>query len=305
MTNDRNIRGHAAIFAANALWGLNVSITKMALNELSALTVSTLRMVGGAVVFWLLSLFLPKEHVPHQDMLKLFFAALLGVVLNQGLFTFGLSYTTMVDASIVTTATPLLTMIIAAVYLKEPITSKKVLGIFFGAMGVMVLIVSSQPVGRHPGDATGDLLCLLAQLSFAFYLVLFKDLISKYSPITIGKWLFVYASVCFIPFSYADVATIDFTTFSASLWLRIGYIIIGSTFLAYICLMSSQRILRPTIVSMYNYVQPIIVAIVIAIMGIDVLNWQKIIAILFIFMGVFYVTLSKSRQDFEETGRDL
>lgn len=305
MTNDKNIRGHAAIFAANALWGLNVSITKMALGELSALTISTLRMVCAAITFWFLSLFLPKEHVPHQDMLKLFFAALLGVVLNQGLFTFGLSYTTMIDASIVTTATPILTMIIAALYLKEPITSKKVMGVFFGAIGVLILIISCQPVGRHPGNAVGDILCIIAQLSFAFYLTMFKDLIAKYSPITIGKWLFVYASVCFIPFSYADMSTIDFTTFTPSLWLRIGYIIIGSTFLAYICLMSSQRILRPTIVGMYNYVQPLMVAIVLAIMGLDTLGWQKIIAILFVLIGVFYVTLSKSRQDFEESGKDL
>jgi len=305
MANDKNIRGHAAIFAANALWGLNISISRTVLSDLSALTLTTFRMVGAAIVFWLLSLFLPKEHVKHQDMLKLFFAALLGVVLNQGLFTFGLSYTTAADASIVATATPILTMIIAAIYLKEPVTNMKVMGIFIGAMGALILIMSCQPSVRHPGNMLGDVLCLIAQISFAFYLTIFKDLIAKYSPITISKWLFIYASICFIPFSYADIATIDFTTFSLSLWLRIGYIVIGSTFLAYICLMSSQRILRPTIVSMYNYIQPIMVAILTILMGIDGFGWQKIIAIVLVFLGIFCVTLSKSRNDFEQTGREL
>jgi drug/metabolite transporter (DMT)-like permease len=305
MSDDRNLRGHAAIFAANALWGLNASICKTVLNELSTLTVTTFRMVGAALVFWIFSLFLPKEHVHHRDMLKLFFAALLGVVLNQGLFAFGLDKTTSLDASIVTTATPIITMIIAAIYLKEPITSMKVMGIFTAAIGVLVLITTGTASVRHPGNTLGDLLCLIAQFSFAFYLVLFKDLMSKYSPITISKWLFIYASMCFIPFSYADIVSIDFGTFSLSLWLHLGYVVVGSTFLAYICLMSSQRLLRPTIVSMYNYIQPIMVAILMMIMGIENFSWEKLVAIALIVAGVFYVTLSKSRDDFEQEGREL
>jgi drug/metabolite transporter (DMT)-like permease len=305
MSDDRNLRAHGAIFAANALWGLNASICKSVLGELSTLTVTTFRMVGAALVFWLFSLFLPKEHVDHRDMLRLFFAALLGVVLNQGFFTFGLDNTTALDAAIVTTATPIITMIIAAIYLKEPITSMKVMGIFVAAIGVLVLITSGSSTLRHPGSVMGDLFCLAAQFSFAFYLVLFKDLITKYSPITISKWLFIYAAMCFIPFSYADIVSIDFSTFSPSLWLRLGYVVIGSTFLAYICLMSSQRKLRPTIVSMYNYIQPIMVAILMMFMGIDDFSWPKIVAILLIFAGVFYVTLSKSRDDFEQEGLKL
>lgn len=305
MPNDRNMRGHAAVLVANALWGLNASIGKTILGELSALTVTTIRMVVAALVFWSFSLFLPKEHVHHQDMLKLFFAALLGVVLNQGMFLFGLSYTTALDASIVTTAMPIITMIIAAIYLKEPITGMKVMGVFVGAMGVFILMLNSQTTGRHPGNLVGDVLCLVSQISFAFYLVLFRDLIVKYSPITICKWLFIYASVCFIPFSYADVVSIDFSSFSLALWLRLGYVVIGSTFLAYICLMSSQRLLRPTIVSMYNYIQPIIVTLVMVMMGIDDLNWMKAVAIILIILGVSYVTLSKSRTDFEQVGKEL
>lgn len=305
MPNDKNIRGHAAILAANALWGLNASIGKTILGELSALTVTTFRMVAAALVFWLFSLALPKEHVHHQDMLKLFFAALLGVVLNQGLFLFGLSSTTALDASIVMTATPILTMIVAAVYLKEPITSMKVMGVFVGAIGVFVLMLNCQTTGRHPGNLVGDVLCFVSQLSFAFYLVLFKDLIAKYSPITICKWLFIYASVCFIPFSYADIVSLDFSSFSIALWLRLGYVVVGSTFLTYICLMSSQRTLRPTIISMYNYIQPVVVALVMVLMGIDDLNWMKAVAIVLIIVGVFYVTLSRSRNDFEQAGEKL
>ena len=135
MTNDKNIWGHAAMFTANLMWGLNAPIGKAVLAEFTPMSVTTFRMVGAAVAFWVLSFFCKKENVENKDLLKLFFAALFGVVFNQGAFIFGLSLTSPIDASIVTTTSPIVTMIVAAIYLKEPITNKKVLGIFIGALG--------------------------------------------------------------------------------------------------------------------------------------------------------------------------
>ena len=117
-----------------------------------------------------------------------------GVVFNQGAFIFGLSLTSPIDASIVTTTSPIVTMIVAAIYLKEPITNKKVLGIFIGALGALTLILSGQAAASgRPGGMLGDLFCMIAQFSFAIYLTVFKDLITKYSAVTISKWLFIYA----------------------------------------------------------------------------------------------------------------
>lgn len=189
MANDKSLKGHAAVFAANVLWGLNSPIGKSVLNEFSALSVTTFRFVGAAAAFWLFSLFLPKEHVTPKDMLRLFFAALFGIVCNQGMFMFGLSLTAPIEASIITTTAPIITMVVAALYLKEPVTNKKVAGIFVGAIGALTLILSNNTISSGSSShILGDLLCLLAQLSFAVYLTVFKDLIGKYSPVTISKW---------------------------------------------------------------------------------------------------------------------
>ncbi|MDL2211027.1 DMT family transporter [Bacteroides sp. OttesenSCG-928-M17] len=299
-TNDRSIKGHAAIFAASVMWGLNSPIAKSVLNEFSPFSVTTFRMVGAAIAFWILSFFLPREHVDSKDMLRLFFAALFGVAFNQGLFTFGLSLTSPIDASIVTTMAPIITMIVAAIYLKEPITNKKVLGIFVGAMGALILIFSNQiPGGGPSSNMLGNLLCLLAQLSFAIYLTVCKDLIQKYSPITVSKWLFVYASICFIPLSYGDVVAIDFTAIPFDALLRIAYVVLVATFLAYLCMMMGQRSLRPTIVSMYNYVQPIVASITAVVLGMDTFGWAKGVAIALVFLGVYIVTQSKSKAQME------
>lgn len=293
-------KGHLAMLGANILWGLMSPISKAVLmaGPVSALSLTTFRMVGAAVVFWLTSLFTKKEHVEHQDMVKLFFAALLGIVLNQGSFIFGVALTSPIDASIVTTTTPIITMIIAAFYLKEPVTGKKVLGIFIGAAGALLLIISSQANIGATGKSSniwGDLLCLFAQFCFSFYFVLFKGMISKYSAVTLMKWMFTYASICTIPFSYSGISAIDLSALSSDIYLGIVYVVLGGTFFTYLLIPVGQRLLRPTVACMYNYVQPIVASLIAVLWGMDTFGFMKGIAVVLVFTGVYIVTQSKSR----------
>lgn len=302
MNISKNVQGHLFALTANVMWGLMAPIGKSALQEFSPLSVTTFRMVGAAAAFWILSAFCKQEQVNPRDMLRIFFASLFALVLNQGVFIFGLSLTSPIDASIVTTTLPIITMIVAAVYLKEPITNKKVLGIFVGAMGALTLILSSQASASGGSSIWGDLLCLLAQLSFSIYLTVFKGLTQQYSAVTINKWMFIYASMCYIPFSYSDVAAIDWASIpTVAIW-QVLYVVLGGSFIAYICVMSAQKLLRPTVVSMYNYMQPIISSIAAVIMGMATFGWQKGLAIGLVFLGVYIVTQSKSKADFEKAG---
>ena len=304
MDKSKNLHGHLFALTANVMWGLMAPIGKSALQEFSALSVTTFRMIGAAAAFWMLSIFCKQEHVNHRDMLKIFFASLFALVFNQGIFIFGLSMTSPIDASIATTL-PIVTMIVAAIYLKEPITNKKVLGIFVGAMGALILILSSQAASGGNRNLIGDLLCLVAQISFSIYLTVFKGLSQQYSAVTINKWMFVYASICYIPFSYYDISTIQWTSISTVAIIQVLYVVLGGSFLAYLCIMTAQKLLRPTVVSMYNYMQPIVATIAAIIMGIGSFGWQKGLAIALVFLGVYIVTQSKSKADFEKAGREL
>lgn len=213
----------------------------------------------------------------------------------------GLGMTSPVDASIITTSTPILTMIIAAIYLKEPITSKKVSGIFLGASGALLLIVSNQNIGgtSQSSNVWGDIVCLTAELCFALYLVLFKQLISRYTPVTLMKWMFTYAAICIIPFSFQDMTHLEWLSLKPNIWYGLSFILLGSTFISYLLAPIGQRHLRPTVVSMYCYVQPIIASCVAVYWGMDSFNLLKIIAVICVFSGVFLVTRSKSRADME------
>ncbi|MGL5272907.1 MAG: DMT family transporter, partial [Phocaeicola sp.] len=140
------------------------------------------------------------------------------------------------------------------------------------------------------------LFCLIAQISFSFYLAIFKGLIGKYNVFTLMKWMFTYATICFIPFSYNDFTKVDFAALSTSTWWCIAYVVLAATFLAYVLMMVGQKALRPTVVSMYNYVQPIVSTTVSILIGIGTFGIAKGIAVGLVFSGVYLVTQSKSRE---------
>jgi drug/metabolite transporter (DMT)-like permease len=293
-------KGHLAMLVANMMWGCMSPSSKIVLSSglVSAISLTTFRMLGAAIVFWIASIFTKKEHVPHEDLTKLFFAALFGIVFNQGTYIFGVSMTSPIDATIVATSTPIITMIIAAFYLKEPITGKKILGIFVGALGALTLILSGQQASSGNGNGSsvlGDLLCLTAQCSFSIYVVVYKGLISRYSPVTLMKWMFTYSAICTIPFSYTSVTSIDFLHLPMNIYFNIAVVVLGGTFFAYLLVPIGQRLLRPTVATMYNYVQPIIASIITVVVGLDTFGLMKSIAIGLVFLGVYIVTQSKSK----------
>jgi drug/metabolite transporter (DMT)-like permease len=299
MDNKKVIKAHVSIFTACMIWGLMSPIGKDAMiNGISGIVMVAFRVIGGAILFWMTSLFTKREEVSSHDMMLLFFAALLGLVFNQCCFTIGLSLTSPINASIITTTLPIITMILSAIFLHEPVTSKKVMGIFCGAIGALMLIIGSiSATSSKVGDIRGDLLCLLAQLSFACYLAFFKHLIQRYNIITIEKWMFIYASIIIIPLSYHQVASLPLATITVKTWIETAFVVVGGTFLAYILMMIGQKILRPTVVSMYNYVQPIVACIVSVITGLGIFGMGQATAVILVFMGVYLVTKSKSRAD--------
>ena len=291
------------MFAACAIWGLMAPLGKHAMvNGVGGIEMVTFRVVGGAICFWIASMFVKEEKVRPKDMLLLFFAAMLGIVLNQCCYTIGLSLTSPVNASIMTTMMPIITMVLAALFLREPITSKKVTGVFFGAIGAFILITA----GTHSSSdssLTGDLLCLAAQLSFAVYLTLFKHLIQRYSVITCMKWMITYAAIILMPLSFSKMQSLGWSEISLRVWLETGFVVFGGTFIAYILMMRGQKTLRPTVVAMYNYVQPIVACVVSVLAGIGVFGISQSLAVVLVFTGVWLVTQSKSRREMKRESK--
>lgn len=308
--NLMKLKGHSSMLGANVMWGLMSPVAKFVMvgGAVTPLVVTDLRITGAMVLFWIASFFQKPERVAPKDLLKLLGASLLAIVFNQGCFIFGVGLTSPVDASIITTSMPLLAMVLAAIYLKEPITGKKVLGIAVGATGALLLILGSHQVSEAKAAGNhyiwGDLLVLLAQFSYALYFVLFKNFVNKYSLITIMKWMFTYAFICALPFSYNDLLHTEWKSLQNTEIGALVFIVVGSTFISYVLIVIGQKNLRPTVAGMYNYVQPLVASIVAVCWGMDTFNFVKIISVALIFGGVYLVTGSRSKAEMEAVVAD-
>lgn len=302
MPNRKVIFAHVSTISACIIWGLMSPIGKDAMNNgISGISMVVFRIVGAALLFWIASLFTKQKKVESQDKLLIALAAFIELVCNQCSFTIGLSITSPVNASIITTSLPIVTMLLAAIFLHEPLTSKKIIGIFCGVIGALMLILgSASAVSSKVGDIRGDMLCLLSQFAFACYLSIFKHLMEKYDIITFQKWMFLFGSIMILPFSFRDVISLPWATISLKTWVETSFVVMCGTFFAYLLIMTGQKMLRPTVISMYYYVDPIVACLVSVLVGLGVFGWRQTIAIILVFIGVYLVTKNKGRSSKEK-----
>ena len=292
-----SLKGHLSIAAAYTIFGLNLVFCKDIANSqtVSPYVLFTLRAIGASALFWLLSLFMPKEKVDKADYPKIAAASMVGLFIPQMTFLMAITVTSAIDTAIIGTLGPIFTMIFAFLFLGEPITGKKAGGVALSFAGILFLIFNSV----HQGGATstspwGVVLLLINSLSFSLYLGLFRPLISKYNVITFMKWSFLFSLIVSLPISAKGLLTTDYAAIPGNVLWEIGYLIFFATFVAYFLIPYGQKFIRPTLVSMYSYLQPIIAAIVSIWAGVDSLTLQKVFSSVLVVGGVILVSRSRA-----------
>ena len=300
MKDRRQLIGHIACFTAYAIFGINIIICKDLTRGhlISPLALFCLRSLGAGALFWILSIFMPAEKVDRKDYIKIFAASFLGYFMTQITFLIAIPDVTPMDCSIISAMSPIYTMFIAAIVLKEPITLKKAGGVAVSLFGIIFLIMNSvtSSGGIAESKMSGIFLMILNSLSFSLYLGIFKPLISKYSVVTFMKWIFLFSFLMSVPMSGKEIITLSWSSIpSAQLW-ELGYLIVFATFISYFLIPVGQKMIRPTLVSMYSYIQPIIATAISICIGMDSLTWQKILAAAMVFDGVIIVSRSRSAQ---------
>ena len=293
------LRGHLAIAAAYSIFGLNVVLCKDIANSeaVSPYVLFTFRAIGASALFWLVSIFQPEEKIEKGDLWRIALASFLGLYLTQMSFLVGITMATAIDSAILGTLGPVFTMIFAYFFIGEPITGKKAGGVTVALAGVIFLILNSVHAGGASSTTPlGLVMLLINSLTFSMYLGIFRPLISKYSVVTFMKWAFLFALLMSLPFSVKGMFTMDYAAVPVLVRWEIGYLIIFATFIAYYLIPYGQKRIRPTLVSMYNYLSPIIATVVSIWTGIDHLTWQKVVAASAIVGGVILVSKSRSAQ---------
>ena len=252
-----------------------------------------IRVLGACFLFWLVSFFTIKEKIEKKDFPRIFAAAIFGVVLNQLTFFKGLSYTSPISASVIMLTAPILVLILSTVLLKERIELKKIIGIIIGLIGTSILILYGKSVGNATNANWGNFLVFVNASSYAIYLILVKKIASKYSPLTFIKWIYTFGLLFVLPFGLEEFTAVNWNEIPTIIFFEIGYLVVFTTFFAYLINLSAIRYLKPTTLSVFIYLQPVFASIFAISLQKDELNMIKLISAFLIFVGVYLVTQKK------------
>jgi len=287
----KRLSANLCILGANLIYGINYTIAKGIMPDfVQPFGLVFLRVTGASLLFWIWSFFSKNEKLERKDLIRLFAAALFGVAVNQLLFLKGLNYTTPIDASIIMTVNPILVLIISAIILGERITILKSLGIMVGAAGAILLILKGGKADFSSANFTGNIMIFFNAFSYGVYLVLVKPLMRKYSPQTVMKWVFLLGIFYVSPLSFGEFQEIDWSIIPANIYMAIAYVVLFTTFVAYLLNIFGLKHVQPTTVSIYIYSQPVIASLVAVMLGKDEITPLKIASTLLVFIGVYMVS---------------
>lgn len=302
-------KSHLALFIVQLMYGANYVVAK----GLMPVVVGPngfilLRVLGAVSLFWAI-LSLRYEKVALKDFGRLALCGLFGVALNQLMFFNGLMLTSPINAPVIMTLTPIIVLVLSALFLKEKIRNLQVLGVFIGAVGSVSFILLNKVGGFASG--LGDVFILINATSYSFYLVLVKPLMAKYKPITVISWVFTFGLVyvfVWFPSSF-EVSLIDWSSIKTTEVLQILFVVVGVTFVPYLLNVYSMKRLSPSIAAVYIYLQPLLAAAFVYLFvyfGLEDysadMSWEKVFCAILVFIGVYLVIKPKKNPSEQKMG---
>lgn len=292
-----NFTAHLALLGANLIYGANFMIAKGVMpNKIGPSALVVVRLIGAGFLFWIIKLFV-KETIDKTDYPRIVLCGILGAAVNMLLFFHGLSLTSPIDASIISTSIPVMVLIFSALILKERITNYKLVGITIGGLGAFLLVWYGNKT-EGTSSLLGNVMVFANTCSYALYLVLIKPLMMKYNPIVIISWVFLVGFVFVLPFGIDDVIRTDFEAFTMQTYLGVGFVVIGTTFLTYLFNIYALQHVASSVAGSYVYLQPAVSFILVAVLSLlysdniyqSDINLVKIISCLLVVCGVYLVS---------------
>lgn len=290
---ENKVEAHISLLVANIIFGLGVPITKLLLdNWVSPMAWMATRCIGAAVIFWGISLFMPKEKVAAKDLFVIMVGGLTGFLVSQTFTAWAIDFSTPTYVSLIGTLTPVMTMVCAALFIGERTSAKAILGVVVGIIGAVLIVVMNWQGGAGKNDVLGIGFALLSLLTWAIYLIITRKVSARYSAVTQMKWIFLVSGIAVFPFSWSDLRH---STLYSSAWqwsgvLEMAYIVVLATVVGFFAIPFASRYLKATTVSVYTNLQPIVASFVAIILGQDVLTWDKPVALVLVLLSAYMVS---------------
>ena len=285
-----------AAMGTATIYGLNHTIAKVIMpHYVGAFGFVFIRLFGAVILFWIISLFLKKEKIDRGDFMKIFIGSLLGMCINMLSFLKGLQLSTPVNSGIFATLVPIMILVLSYIFLGEKISNKKIYGVLLGFMGALLLVISVKENSPNaPNIVLGNILLMVNSSFYAAYVIVVKPLTQKYSTVTIMKWMFLSGFIISFPITISEFNEIDFPSLPFDAIWRIGFVIIGTTFMTYLLSFYALKTLQASTFGVFAYAQPLIAIFYAVASGNDFIDMIKIVACILTLSGVYLVSKKPS-----------
>ncbi|ANO49561.1 drug/metabolite-transporting permease [Flavobacterium columnare] len=280
-----------AAWCVAIIYGVTFTIAKDVMPKyIDAFGFIFLRVGGAMLLFWLTTLFVKTEKIDKKDFPRIIAASFFGVAFNMLTFFKGLSYTSPIMGAVLMVTTPIIVLILSAIIMKERMKNQKILGILLGLAGTITLIVYGKSLKNASNATLGNFLVFVNAVSYGFYLIIVKKLMDKYNAFSFVKWIYLFGFLMVIPFGWGEFQAVEWSNVPTVAFLKIGFVVVFSTFLTYLLNLVSMRELKPTTVAVFIYLQPFFATLFAIGLGKDELSWIKVGSAFLIFIGVYLVT---------------
>lgn len=294
------LKGHIALFIAQIVYALNYSIAKDLMpNYIGPIALVFLRIFGACILFWILSLFLKTETIAKKDLIKMLWLALFGIVINQVFFIYGLSLTHPINSAIIMISNPIMVFIFTLIILKERVTILKLSGLSLAIFGATTLLLFKGNLEFGSETIVGDLFTLINSASWAIFVVMVKPIMEKYNTVTVMRWIFLFGSFYILPIGLADFIKTDWSRFNDYAIFATCFVVIATTFFAYLLNIYGLKSLSPSTVSAYIYLQPFLASTFAIIMGKDSLTLTKLFSGILIIFGLYLINIKTKKTTYD------
>ena len=259
----KSTKVHLSLFLVSLIYAATFSIAKEVMPYyIKPMGLITIRVWGAISLLWVTHFLFVKESIyGKKDFLMLLKCAVFGVAANMLLFFKGLAITTPINAAILMVTTPLFVAFFSFFLLNEKVTKLKVIGLCFGVFGAILLLLGPS-LSFNSSTLWGDVMVMTNAIIYAYYLIIAKPLLHKYSPLTVIKWTFFFGGLLVIPFGFTELKEVKWQAIPNSIWSAIIFLIIGATYITYVLNAWALRNANATLVGAYIFIVGLIINIV-------------------------------------------
>lgn len=300
----RFLFGNGCMLLATIFWGVNVAVTKALIPDwMTASGISAVRLIGGGCLFWLASVFLHCARIEKGDWLRLILGGSVGLFAFIWLFVLSLRFGSAIDISIIMTLPPMFVILMGVLFEHRRPSLLEYLGIVVSFAGAVIVIIKGNGGPQGANNLLGDGLAVLSCICYAFYLVILEKPSHKYRPVTLLRWVFLFAAIPALALTPGFMEQPLFDHAPLAPWLEIIFILFCPTFFAYFLVQPAIKSIGSELASLYQYLLPVVAAITAVLMGLEKLQWAQIWAMLVIVAGMVLTNVGKKRR-LAKTGKN-